>query len=350
MSNNNFDLQKNLDLALENIQKGNFSDAINLYESIIKVYPKNFDANLNLGTIFAQTKDLKKATNFWTKALEINPNVPDAHNNLASAYISLNDNSKALEHINKAIAINPNFSLAYNNLGIVHGKLGKVDEAINNFLKAIDIQPKNTMAYYNLANSYQKKNDITNSEKCYLKAIDINPKFFSAHNNLMNLYERIGENTKLNKVIKNAEKYFENNSSIKLFKGKLLLKSKQFEEAIKYLDTIEFNINNENKETTRCSTLAKCYDGIGNFENAYNFFKKTNDINYILNKDKIDKQKSIKVIKDRINFFENPTIKEWPKTILANKIKSPIFLVGFPRSGTTLLDTILRSHSKKIRY
>ena len=344
MNNENFDIQKNLNLALENIQKKNFSEAINLYEKILKVVPNNFDANLNLGTIFAENNNLKKASELWTKAIEINPNVADAHNNLASLYMRLGENDKALTYIKNAIKINPKFSLAYNNLGMLNNIVGKFDEAKKNFLEAIQAEPKNIMAYYNLANLYQKLSDIENSENYYLKAIEINPKFFNAYNNLMNLYERIGQNTKLEEIINKAEKHFANNPSIKLFKGKLLFKSKRYEDSINNLNSIEFDSRNETKETSRCGTLAKCYDQTGDFKKAYEFFKKTNDINFNLNKNKIDKNKAINIIKDRINFFDNPNIKNWPIPKLNTKEKNPIFLIGFPRSGTTLLDTILRSH------
>jgi hypothetical protein len=57
-----------------------------------------------------------------------------------------------------------------------------------------------------------------------------------------------------------------------------------------------------------------------------------------------DKNRYIKVVKDRVNFFTKPNIKKWNNLKLSNPKRDPIFLVGFPRSGTTLLDTILRSH------
>ena len=280
----------------------------------------------------------------WAKAIKINPKIPDAHNNLASIYIRLGEYDKASKHIKEAIRINPKFSLAYNNLGMLKTNTGFLEEGKSNFLKAIELDPKNIMAFYNLANLYQKLNDIENSENFYIKAIGINPMFFEAYNNLMNMYERIGENTKLKDIINKSEKYFIDNSSIKLFKGKLLFKSKEYKDAINNLESIQFDLINKTKEISRCTTLAKCYDQIGDYKKAYKFFNLANESNFIINKDKIDKENAINIIKERIDFFENPIIKEWPIPN-SNKIKkNPIFLIGFPRSGTTLLDTVLRSH------
>ena len=344
MNNENIELKKNLDLGIRYIQRKEFNEAIKIYEKILTEHPNNFDANLNLGTIFAQSNNLKKATELWAKAIKINPKIPDAHNNLASIYMRLGEYDKASKHIKEAIRINPKFSLAYNNLGMLKTNTGFLEEGKSNFLKAIELDPKNIMAFYNLANLYQKLNDIENSENFYIKAIGINPMFFEAYNNLMNMYERIGENTKLKDIINKSEKYFIDNSSIKLFKGKLLLKLKEYKDAINNLESIQFDLINKTKEISRCTTLAKCYDQIGDYKKAYKFFNLANESNFIINKDKIDKEKAINIIKERINFFENPIIKEWPIPNSNKMKKNPIFLIGFPRSGTTLLDTVLRSH------
>ena len=344
MNDENINLKKNLDLAIRYIQKKDLQEAIKIYEKILIDHPNNFDANLNLGTIFAQSNNLKKASEFWTKAININPEVPDAHNNLASIYMRLGEYDKASKHIKEAIRINPKFSLAYNNLGMLKTNTGFLEEGKSNFLKAIELDPKNIMAFYNLANLYQKLNDIENSENFYIKAIGINPMFFEAYNNLMNMYERIGENTKLKDIINKSEKYFIDNSSIKLFKGKLLFKSKEYKDAINNLESIQFDLINKTKEISRCTTLAKCYDQIGDYKKAYKFFNLANESNFIINKDKIDKENAINIIKERIDFFENPIIKEWPIPNSNKMKKNPIFLIGFPRSGTTLLDTVLRSH------
>ena len=63
-------MQNDLDLALEKIKNKDFPEAIKLYEKILNQEPENFDANLNLGSIYAQTK--KKASELWSKAIKIN--------------------------------------------------------------------------------------------------------------------------------------------------------------------------------------------------------------------------------------------------------------------------------------
>ena len=57
MNFNNNDLKKNLSLALANLEENNFDQASNIYKKILKKYPNNFDANFNLGTIFAKNNN-----------------------------------------------------------------------------------------------------------------------------------------------------------------------------------------------------------------------------------------------------------------------------------------------------
>ena len=91
--------------------------------------------------------------------------------------------------------------------------------------------------------------------------------------------------------------------------------------------------------------MAKCYDQIERFDKAFFYFKKNNElVNYYQGK-KIDNEIYIKYIKQRINFFENFDLKKWKDEKVQKDITDPIFLIGFPRSGTTLLDTILRTNS-----
>ena len=61
MNFNKNDLEKSLNLALTQIEKNNLEKASNIYKKILKKYPNNFDANFNLGTIFAKKNNLEKS-------------------------------------------------------------------------------------------------------------------------------------------------------------------------------------------------------------------------------------------------------------------------------------------------
>jgi len=378
MSNENLDLKTMLNLAIQNHQSNNYAEASKLYEKILKINPDHFESNFYLGTLNAQNNNFKKASELINKAIEINPNIADLHNNLGLIFREMGELKKASNCINKAIQINPDYAVAhsnlgliykdlgdiekaekyfkksieinpklenpYNNLGLIYKDLGDIEKAEKYFKKSIEINPKHVQAYINLGNLFKSLGKIEKAEKFYNNAISINPKYFETYNNLMDLFERTNQNEKLNKIIISAETQFNLNPIVKLFYGQYLYKTQKFSEAIEILEKIKFDETQLNRERLRSLILAKSYDQIENIEKAFGYFKKTNEINLSNKSNQVDKNKTLKIIEKRANFFKDPKIKNWPIQKSLELNENPVFLVGFPRSGTTLLDTILRSH------
>ena len=310
MNNQNFNFETTFKLAIENHKKNNFKEASNHYEKILDANSENFDANFYFGTLNLQTENFIKASKLLNKAIEIKPNITEAHNNLGIAYDNLEKIDKAEICFNKSIEINPNYVEAYLNLGKLYTKTGEIEK----------------------------------SEKFYNNAISINPKYFNAYNNLMNLFEKTNQNEKLKKIIILAEEQFRNHAVVKLFYGFYLFKTQNFLDAIKKLEEIKFDESEFNREILRSFVLARCYDQIDNTEKAFFYFKKRNELDLKYKSNDIDKNKARKIVNDRINFFKENDINKWSLLKPNNKDENPIFLIGFQRSGTTLLDNILRSH------
>tara|TARA_Y100000590_G_scaffold291440_1_gene328183 strand:- start:568 stop:2181 length:1614 start_codon:yes stop_codon:yes gene_type:complete len=303
-----------------------------------------FNEILKLAIEKHKKNNLIEAKDLYERALEINPNAAEVYNNLGMIYKELGDREKALSYIEKAIDINPNIEDAHNILGLIYKDTGEIEKAEAFFNKSIEINAKYVPAYLNLGNLFKSLGEIEKSKKYYQDAININPKYFEAYNNLMDLFERTNQNEKLKEIIVIAESQFKNNPIIKLFYGFYLYKIQKFNEAIENLEKIQFNEKQFNRERLRALILAKCYDKNNDTEKAFFYFKKTNEINYNFKNIDIDKNITLKVIEKRLNFFRNTEIKKWPIFKPEVLEKNPIFLIGFPRSGTTLLDTILRSH------
>ena len=293
-------------------------------------------------------------------------------------YRELNDFDKSLKCFNESIKINPNFDVAYNNLGIVLRDLGKSDEAEKNFLKSIDLNPKNSDPYNNLGliykekdlkkaqvffeksleinpknfltlnnigNLYKKNEKVEIAEKFFNDAISINKFYFDSYNNLMDLYDKTNQNKKLLFIINTAKKIFSSNKIIDLFYGLYLYKNKNYDEAITVLNNLSFKNKNElNRERLRCLILAKSYDKNKIYDSAFDFYVITNKINLEKQSSDINKYRSTKIITERIIFYKNNILKLNQNNTDLNE-KQPVFMIGFPRSGTTLLDTILRSHT-----
>lgn len=344
MVKSSIDLNESLAFAKKLIKNKNFDKAEKLYKKILREFPNNFDANYFLASIKAQKNNYLDSKFYMEKALSVNPNLPELNNNLGLIYLNLNETEKSISFFKKAIELNRNYILAYTNLGMAYVSLKKVLDAKQSYLKAIEIDPNNLLANYNLANLFKRLGDHENSETYYKKSIEINPNHLPSYNNIMDLYDKSNQNKKLDKLITTAEKIFKNHQVINSFKAKLLYKKKQYEEVVSLLENMNFLPEQIIQKQASYEVLAKSYDKIGNYEKAFKLFQMLNEIMDQRKDQTVDKKIYLKTTKDRINFFDNPKRLNWDLPKVPDDYQDPYFLIGFPRSGTTLLDTILRSH------
>ena len=246
----------------------------------------------------------------------------------------------------KILNISPNDIATLNNLGNVLRVLKKYKESIYYFDKALNIKPRDIITNYNLGLLFYKLEEFEKSAAFYKKVVEIDSKHVQSYHNLMDIYEKTNNHQKLEAIIAKANNFLKDNFIIKLYEGILLFKNEKFQQAIKILETFVFNERNIKQEQLRILTLGKCYDGLKNPDKAYSCFVKSNEISSKLKNQNINKNIYLQEIKRREKFFIKFKKEKWSNLETVDKNINPIFMVGFPRSGTTLLDTILRSHPK----
>jgi Tfp pilus assembly protein PilF len=343
--NNKIDLKKYFISALQKHKEGDLESAEKLYNEILKNNSYHFDSNYLLGTLYLQNKKFEKAKIQFDKSIKINPNHAALCNNFGAALIELKDYKKAIYYFKLSIQIKPNYVQAHNNLGSIFKELEQYEKAIKCFQKCIQIEPTFVTAYYNLGLTFKELGNFKKAIDFFKKINDLQPKNIKAYQNLMESYEITNNEKMLKETILNAKKIITASPIIKLYEAIILYNNNKFNEAKNYLSSISFNEVDKKNEATRLITLAKCYDRMDESKNAFIYFNKANSLFSKVKKiNFFDKQRYLKSIDVRKKYFTRSNIKKW-KTLKYPKInQEPIFLIGFPRSGTTLLDTILRSH------
>ena len=238
----------------------------------------------------------------------------------------------------------PNEVSTLNNLGTVLKELKKNKEAIFYYEKALLVKPQDIITNYNLGLIFASLEEFQKSINYYEKVIKIDSKHLQSYHNMMDIFEKTNNQEKLEEIITKAKSYLKDNSIIKLYEGNLLYKKEKFSEAINILESISFDFNNIKQEQLRVSTLGKCYDRSKYFDKAFDNFSKANQISFKLKSTNINKNLYLEKIESRNIFFNKLKKEKWPSLKLSEDQTNPIFIIGFPRSGTTLLDTILSSH------
>jgi len=310
----NLTTEETFALAVKNHKKNNFQIAENLYKEALKTNPNHFESIYYLGTLLAQTKRFDLAKPLLHKAIQIQPNYAMAYNNLGNVLKELGEHQKAISSYKKAITIQPNYADAHFNLGNVLKELGEHQKAISSYEKAITIQPNYAKAHNNLGIVLQNLGEHQKAISFYQMAVKYEPENLTYLYHLSELDEKVLYPNLKNKIYEIIEK---NNSTKKNIAYGNFLLSRYELKAKKYKNEFDY--------------LLKGHQYY--FESEKKKFKKR--VEYLLNV--LPKKKEL----INLNRY-NKNIKK------DNYVIKPIFIIGVPRCGSTLIEKIIASGSQYI--
>jgi tetratricopeptide (TPR) repeat protein len=301
--------QQQLSSLLEYYQNGRFDDAEKLAVSITSEFPKHQFSWKVLGAVLEATGRKSEAVDANQTAVALSPEDAAARYNLGNTLKKIGKLDEALASYTQAIALKPELSEAHYNLGITLQELGKLDEAQASYTQAITLKPDYAEAHSNLGATLQELGRLDEALASYTQAIALKPDYAEAHRHL----------TLMKRFDAQDEQY------------------SQMQEL--YLDE---KISDEQ----RCHInfgLAKACEDLRDFEQAFSHYNEGNALrkkllNYDINQD----VKLFKQIKS--NYPRIAKLSQEPDKLTKNLM--PVFIVGMPRSGTTLVEQIISSHSQ----
>jgi tetratricopeptide (TPR) repeat protein len=331
-----------LDSVINLINSGQIKQAIGLLNPLMQKYP-NAPILYNLsGICFNSVSNFDDAIKMFAEAIKIKPDYAEAFYNHASAQKKIGRFQGAIESYKKAIQITPNYLDAYNNLGNIYKDLGYLDDAVDCYKWAIAYGPEYAIAHINLASLYSSF-DSRKALHHYQKAISINPDYPEAHFSLGTVLSSLGQKNEsivsYEKALKLRPDYTEAHnalSTVKTYK-------KNDAQALKMENLLKKNDLNLSERISLNFGLAKVNEDL---DNSKKFFKYLNEGN------KLNKEKSNFSLSDDIEGISK--IREVFQSFDLNALKQPlkkgnprpIFIVGMPRSGTSLVEQILSSHNE----
>jgi len=288
---------------------GELDASLKMFENATKIKPDYAEAFFNLGVILQELGQLNKSIDSYQKAVKILPNYPDAHNNLGIVYLEIGELDNSVTHFEWAIAYKDDFAEAHNNLGSVLQQKNYLESALNCYKKSLILKPDFSQAHNNLGILHQKLGDIEAAFISYEKAITYEPSYAVAHFNLS--------------VIK---KYKRNDSQI-----------------TQMLSILSSGTISHSSRVHLCFALAKANEDLGCQDELFRFLDEGNALRKAelkFSHDETEKQNVI--IKNLFN--EAPSMSS--KVKYEASIVKPIFIVGMPRSGTSLVEQIISSHNE----
>ena len=287
---------------------GQLEDAVKSLEKAIAIKPEYAEAQYNLGIILKELGQVDAARKCYERALTIKHEYPNAHNNLGLILLGLRQLDAAIDHFEWAVAFKPDYAEAHNNLGVAFQELGKMDMSIKSYKKAIAIKEDYAEAHNNLGVTFHLLLQLDAAVESFEKAIAIKPDYARAHHNVSAI-----------------KKYTASDAQITTMQS--LLSSSDLSQS----DRIYL-----------CFALAKVYEDLGNQDELFNVLKEGNhlrrkELNYSLDKSQ-NYHSIIRKLFSASQSVIGKSLSYEPSTI------RPIFIVGMPRSGTTLVEQIIASH------
>ena len=326
-------LDKALKLAKRKVIDGLSEEAKKIYQDILVKFPKNKKALDGLKILDSKTlantsamgepshDQFQSVVNLYTKdqyqetlnksyqLLEQFPNSFNLYNIIGAANKGLGLLEEAVKAYNKALSIKQNCADAHYNMGNAFREQGKLDEAMQAYNRVLSIEPDYVVAYNNMGIVFQEQGKVDEAIQAYTKALSIKPDYAELHRN----FSSIKKYTKNDKHFLQVQEFFK-------------------QRALTENDKCHFSF-----------ALAKMYEDIGELHKSYGHLSEGNRLRKKLLKYSINQDQEL---------FTD--LKRTQPTLLKNPLKineksteaTPIFILGMPRSGTTLVEQIISSHSE----
>ena len=298
--------QDTINQLLNLYNQGQLEVVVEQAKALTKQYP---DAFVVWNILGAAHKGLGNNISASEAFNDLHPNYPDGFNNLGATLKDQGKLDEAIACYNKALSLKPEYAEASYNMGVVLHDQGKLDEAIACYNKALSLKPEYAEAYNNMGSTLQAQGKLEEAIVSVNKVLSLKPDYAEAHRNLSNLV-----------------KYQPDDAQITLVR--------------------EMMQRSDLKDDDRCHlhyTLAKMSEDVGDLDIAYD--------HYVAGGKLRKKLLSYDFKQDELIFDQTkntaPKYKGFSlDTPIETTTNTPVFILGMPRSGTTLVEQIISSHSQ----
>lgn len=323
--------------------QGRPTEAAWAYERIVHEQPDNVDAWNNLGNARHETGDLDGAMDAFQRARQIAPEMPVIYTNLARVLMSKDRYEDACLMLEKAALLAPQDPAPLIELGRTLTSIDHPEAALKALGDAARLNPKDPRVFIAIGLAFTDLSDQQQAERAYKFAVQADPSFPAGYLNLGILLEKANRVSELEALVASAKTHGVEGAEISYLQALLFSRANKAEEALQLARSIDSRAIHE---ATLAQFIGQLSDKLDRIDDAYDTYE---DMNRAMAQSPLGLSVDRSAYQRAIDGLSGQTTSEWlaswPKVDVARDPPSPVFLVGFPRSGTTLLDTILMGHS-----
>jgi tetratricopeptide (TPR) repeat protein len=373
-------LHRNLGFVYQSAAE--FEEAVSCFERAVQLAPQDGNVHNELGVALRAKKDYDTAARHLREAVRLQPSIPLFHQNLAEVLGNLGQHEEAvaqyeeaialapndaglrngsgvmlqatgkhdaaIERFREALATAPNHPLYENNLAAALQSIGEDEEAITHYENILRTMPDSSDTYVNIGNFHLARNDLDSAAHHFSRAIAIDPSHFVAHNNLGSTLLDQG---KFSEAADYFEKSLQSNPEYApaYFNLSDLALNNKFLFTDDQIHKIQMLVSGGDLPPESASAMlfavGNHFDSCGNYAEAFRAYGVANHIQRQINEAKnisSDLEERETLTEAVIEFFDQAYFDNLPATGSDSEI--PIFVVGMPRSGSTLIEQIISSH------
>jgi tetratricopeptide (TPR) repeat protein len=301
------DAQALLARAEEALERREYETARESYQNLVNHYPRDALTHHGLGTALAQLARYQEAEQEFRRAIGLKPGLLQAHLNLAGVLQSTGRYDEAETPLRRALKLKPAYLDARISLGMTYLFLGRLKEARDCYEKALRGAQRNTRALVGLGQIEALEGRFDEAEAIYRRAIEADPEAPHAWAAVAALRKMTPADSGW---VKRAEEIAGNGLAV--------------------LD-----------EATLRFAIGKYYDDVGDFRRAFRSYQRANEL-HKLRAEPYDRKAHTRFIDDLVDARTAEAIAG--ASAIGSQSERPVFVLGMPRSGTSLVEQIIASH------
>ena len=285
---------------------------------------------------------LEEARDIYAGICEVEPTDAESWFRLGTTNLELNAMPQAEACFRRVIELRPNLDRAYYNLGRSLEIQGKDDEAITVYRRLLQIKP-DIEAYNNIGIIYEQQGKFAEAQEVYRQGQQLDPTSLKLIVAEAMIYERQGDYHSAYALIQPFLEAGRESPEIAMLLASLSRHLNRHEQAIDLLERLLARgdwSGNKRIITPMHFALGDLLDATGNYDRAFDHFRQGNKLCY----QPFDSAAYAERIDAIMRIFNADFVRQAPRAALRGD--HLIFIVGMPRSGTTLVEQILSSHSQ----
>ena len=351
---------------------GNLDCAVSAGRKLVELQPDNADSWYFLATIFGAAEDFVHAEDCLRRVIEHRPGVAHIYRSMGCMLQAQGKLDEALGTFQKAIDCDPEYADACNDCGVVLQEMGRLDEALIQYNRALQINPdfvdakinlgsllmlrydlegaqhcfesvlsadsNNTMALSGLGTALLERGKLADAEHVFNRALGLDPGFDNVVVKLARLHERQGDYRTAQTLLQPIIDKGRNADAVAAF-AQLAPRIKATDRAIEMLEDMLTNGSPLYAQKMEMYySLGRRYEKVGSYDAAFENFKSGNELKQV----NYNHSGQVQLVESLVQTYSMKNVPGLPSADASDR--QPLFIVGMPRSGTSLAEQILSVH------